>query len=112
MARIAIPDFRKEWESIGSEAEVIETFGLSFKSVEDGVNGVVKFLGMKPYQGTDTVKEEAKQHQILLSGVFIGGVKVVARGQIGMTDEHGCVLKLQIRSEDDLVSTIVAECIQ
>ena len=112
MARIGVRDFRSSWELIGDSSDVMETFALSFKSVEEGVKGLIQFVGMQPYEETGTVLDGSKQHQILLCGVFIGGIKVLARGQIGMTAEHGCVLKLHVRSEDEFVSQTVSECIQ
>lgn len=112
MARIGVRDFRSSWELIGDSSDVMETFALSFKSVEDGVKGLIQYVGMQPHEETGTVTAGSKQHQILLCGVFIGGVKVLARGQVGMTAEHGCVLKLHIRSEDEFVSQTVSECIQ
>ena len=55
MARIAVPDFRRAFETIGDSNEVMETFALSFKTVEKGVAGVIKYLGMQPYDGCGTV---------------------------------------------------------
>ena len=66
---------------------------------------------MQPFDKTVEVPAGAKQHMLLLSGTFIGGVKVLARAHIGMTAEHGCVLKLNIRSEDEFVTQVVSECI-
>jgi coatomer protein complex subunit gamma len=112
MAKVAVADFRKSWEVLGEGGELSEKFALNFKTLEDAVNGVVEYVGMQPVEGTSTVAAGAKQHLVLLSGVFIGGVKVLARAHVGYTAEHGCVMKLDIRSEDSYVSEVVSGCIQ
>lgn len=114
MAKVSVPDFRKAWENVGNENEVMEKFALQFKKMEDAVSAVIDFLGMQPCDGTGALKPNAggKPHMLHMSGVFMGSQQVLARAQIAMQGENGgVVLKIAVRSEDAGVSRMVADCI-
>lgn len=113
MAKVTVPDFRKSWEDIGSTSETLEKYALSFKSLEEAVSAVINLLGMQPCDGTGTVQgNTGKPHMLHLSGVFIGGNSTFARAQLAMQGDSGVVLKIAIRSEDDNVPRMVADCIR
>lgn len=116
MAKVAVPDFRKAWENIGNNNEVLEKFALQFRQLEDAVTAVIDFLGMQPCDGTAVVKQNAssKPHMLHLSGVFVSGQQVLARAQLSMQnpDTGGVVLKIAVRSDDVGVSRIVTDCIR
>ena len=115
MAKVTVPDFRKSWESVGNANEVLEKYALQFKSLDDAVIAVVTLLGMQPCDGTGSVKASTagKPHMLHLSGVFIGGISVLARAQLAMQNESsGVVLKIAVRSEDENVPRMVADCIR
>ena len=115
MAKVSVPDFRKAWETVGNAGEVLEKFALQFKNLEDAVTAVIDFLGMQPCDGTASIKPNAgnKPHMLHLSGVFVSGQQVLARAQIAMQGENaGVVLKIAVRSEDEAVSRMVADCIR
>ena len=112
MAKVAVGDFRKSWETMGNGNEVLEKFSLQFKNQEDAVAAVIAYLGMQPCDGTGTVKPGGKPHMLHLSGVFVGGRSVLARAQIALQGEAGgVILKIAVRSEDEGVSRMVADCI-
>jgi coatomer protein complex subunit gamma len=79
VAKVAVPDFRAAWEALGADGEVVETFGLSFKSVADAVASVTDVLGLVPCDGTGAVKPGVAKHSAYLSGVFLGDIQVLAR---------------------------------
>ena len=111
MAKISVPDFRNAWETMGNTNEVVEKFALSHKNIENAINAVVKCLGMQTCDGTGTVKS-GKSHMLHLSGTFVGGKSVLVRAQIAIQgDSGGCVLKMVVRSDDERLSRIVADCI-
>ena len=115
MAKVSVPDFRKGWETLGNDNEVLEKFALQFKKMEDAVVAVIDFLGMQPCDGTGAVKPDAdgKPHMLHLSGVFVTGHKVMARAQIAMQGPTGgVVLKIAVRGEDGTISRMVADCIR
>ncbi len=111
MAKVAVPNFRAAWEAMTEEGEVVESFALSFKTVAEAVPAVMEFLGMGACDGTGVVKEGTNKHNAYLSGVFLGGVRVLARIALGIDDATGCVLKIGVRSEDPAISRLVADCI-
>jgi len=114
MAKVTVPDFRKSWENLGNDNEVLEKYALSFKSLEEAVSAVNNLLGMQPCDGTGTVKGAAagKPHMLHLSGVFIGGKSTFARAQLAMQGDSNVVLKIAVRSEDESVPRLVADCIR
>jgi coatomer subunit gamma len=109
MAKVAVPDFRKAWDAAGNENEVLEKFALQFKKAEDAVSAVIDYLGMQACDGTAQIKTPGKPHMMHLSGVFFTGQQVLARAQVA---DGGSVLKIAVRSEDDTVSRLVADCIR
>ena len=121
MAKVSVPDFRKAWETLGNAGEVLEKFALQFKKVDDAVTAVIDFLGMQPCDGTAAIKPNlgTKPHMLHLSGVFVTGQQqVLARAQIAMQGAGenntgtSVVLKIAVRSEDESVSRMVADCIR
>jgi coatomer protein complex subunit gamma len=121
MAKVSLGDFRRGWEQISSEGEVMETYALQqLRRLEDAVNAVIDFLGMQVCDGTATVPATEKgatnkPHMLHLSGIFVGNVQVMARAQLRVGDpaaSGGCLLKIAVRSEDPDVSRMVADCIQ
>jgi coatomer protein complex subunit gamma len=116
MAKVSVPDFRKGWEEVGNANEVLEKFALQFKKQEDAVAAVIDFLGMQPCDGTGHIKPGEggkKPHMLHLSGVFVGGMNVLARAQVAASgDAAGVLLKIAVRSDDPDVSRMVADCIR
>jgi len=112
MAKTTVSDFRRSWETLGSTHEVTEKFALQQRSLEDALASVISSLGMQPCDGTGTVKAGGKPHMLHASGVFIGGKNVLVRAQIASNqDSVGTVLKIAVRSDDPIVSKLVAECV-
>lgn len=79
--------------------------------MEDAVNGVTKFFGLSVCEGTEKVNVTEKVHNLLMSGLFLGSEMVLVRAQIGFNQEYGCVLKVTIRSLNDIVSNTLLEAI-
>jgi coatomer protein complex subunit gamma len=114
MAKVTVPDFRKSWETVGNTFEVLEKYALQFKNMEDAVASVINLLGMQPVDGTGTVKANngGKPHMLHLSGVFMGGHSTFARAQLMMQGSSGVILKIAVRSDDENVPRMVANCIR
>jgi coatomer protein complex subunit gamma len=114
MAKVSLGDFRRSWEQMGTEGEVLEKFALQFKRLEEAVAAVVDFLGMQPADGTGTVPAgdgPKRTHTLHLSGMFVGNTPVLVRAQLQMDDASGVVLKMAVRSQRQEISQLVAECI-
>ena len=116
MAKTSLGDFRRSWDQVGSDGEVLEKFALQFKKLEDAVTAVSDYLGMQAVDGTASVPAgdgPKRSHTLHLSGVFIGNVPVLVRAQLQMEDSGGSVvLKIAVRSENKDISQLVAECIR
>ncbi|KAI2493215.1 coatomer subunit alpha [Fragilaria crotonensis] len=114
MAKVSVPDFRKAWDAVGNDNEVLEKFALQFKKLEDAVSAVIDLLGMQPCDGTAAIKPNlgGKPHMLHLSGIFVSGEKVLGRAQIAMQGDSGVVLKIAVRSDNADVSRMVADCIR
>jgi coatomer subunit gamma len=114
MAKVQVGDFRKSWEQMGTDGEVLEKFGLPFKKIEEAVTAVIDYLGMQPADGTGTIppgEDSKKVHSLHLSGVFIGNVQVLVRAMLNLDEKVGIVLKIAVRSADPDISRLVADCI-
>jgi len=81
--------------------------------IDSAVTEVINLLGMQPCDGTGSVKANTgKPHMLHMSGVFIGGKAVYARAQLAMQGDSGVVLKIAVRSEDENIPRMVADCIR
>ena len=115
MAKVSIGDFRKSWEQFGTECEILEKFSLPFKKIEDAAKAVIDYLGMQPADGTGNipVSDDMKRiHSLHLSGIFIGNIPVLVRAMLQTDDKNGVVLKIAVRSSNESVSRMVADCIE
>lgn len=122
MAKVPVSDFRRTWESIAQDGEVLEKYVLQYKKLEDAVNAVIDFLGMQPIDGTGNVPPQPigssdsnvkRTHVLHLSGVFVGNIPVLVRAQFQMEGTSNDVsLKVAVRSQSLDISKIVVECIQ
>lgn len=116
MAKVSVPDFRRSWDAMGNDGEVLEKFSLQFRKVEEAVGAVIDFLGMQPVDGTNVVPPEVlaskKPHVLHLSGIFLGNSPVLARAQLQHDDSGNVLLKLAVRSKSEDLSRQVADCIR
>lgn len=62
-------------------------------------------------QGTEVVPNNSRSHTCLLSGVFIGNVKVLVRLQFGVDGPKEVAMKLAVRSEDESISDMIHEIV-
>lgn len=62
-------------------------------------------------QGTEVVPPNSRSHTCLLSGVFIGGVKVLVRLSFGLDGAKDVAMKLSVRSDDASVSDAIHEIV-
>lgn len=121
-APVPVGDFRGAWEALApgggvdGASELIESLALpSHKAVPDAVAAVVGTLGLAPCEGTGTVKPGVPKHNAYLSGVFLGGFKVLVRMQVSVdadgTSGGGCVLKLGVRSDNADVAQLFMDVV-
>lgn len=71
---------------------------------------VVKYVILW-FQGTEVIASNSRSHTCLLSGVYIGNVKVLVRLSFGIDSSKEVAMKLAVRSEDGTVSDAIHEIV-
>ncbi|CAM0872151.1 unnamed protein product [Alopecurus aequalis] len=112
MLRVAVSNFRNAWENMDPESERVDEYGLGAReSLAEAVSAVTSILGMQPCEGTEVVPSNARSHVCLLSGVYIGDVKVLVRLSFGLSGPKEVAMKLAVRSDDPEVSDKIHEIV-
>jgi len=112
MLKVGVSNFRNAWESMGDDFERVDEYGLGPReSLAEAVSAVINLLGMQPCEGTEAVPNNSRSHSCLLSGVYIGNVKVLARISFGVDGPKDVAMKLAVRSEDEGVSDAIHEIV-
>ncbi|XP_010516946.1 PREDICTED: coatomer subunit gamma [Camelina sativa] len=108
MVNVGVSNFRNAWENMDEENELVDEYGLGPRdSLGEAVKAVTDLLGMQSCEGTETVASNARSHTSLLSGLYIGNVKVLVKAQFGMDSSKEIVMKLAVRAEDPSVSDAI-----
>ncbi|KAJ3188376.1 Coatomer subunit gamma-2 [Gaertneriomyces sp. JEL0708] len=106
-----LSDFKKNWEELSPENEVVETYSLTtVPTIKAAVANLLQLLGMYACEHSAEVKEHATSHALYLSGTYVGGVKVLSRCRMVLTRE-GVTLEVAVRSGDPTVSRKVADAV-
>ncbi|KAL7206686.1 hypothetical protein ACSBR2_019408 [Camellia fascicularis] len=109
---VGVSNFRNAWESMGPDFERVDEYGLGPReSLAEAVNTVIGLLGMQPCEGTEVVPNNSRSHTCLLSGVFMGNVKVLVRLSFGIDGPKEVAMKLAVRSEDESVCDAIHEIV-
>ncbi|AES89090.1 putative coatomer/calthrin adaptor appendage subdomain, coatomer gamma subunit [Medicago truncatula] len=110
--KVGVSNFRNAWESMDPDSERVDEYGLGPREgLSEAVNTVITLLGMQPCEGTEVVPPNSRSHTCLLSGVFIGGVKVLVRLSFGLDGAKDVAMKLAVRSDDVTVSDAIHEIV-
>jgi len=107
--RVIKGNFGAAWEELGEGNELADTFSLPIKTLEEAVKNLVLYLGLQACERSDKVPEGKSAHTLLLSGVFRGGVEVLARAKLALSD--GVAMQLTVRSEDPAVAEVMTTVI-
>ncbi|KAJ4914285.1 Coatomer subunit gamma [Raphanus sativus] len=112
MVKVSVSNFRNAWESMNEEDEHVDEYGLGQReTLGEAIKAVIDLLGMQPCEGTETIPSNARSHTCLLSGVYIGNVKVLVRAQFGMDSSREIAMKLAVRAEDVSVAEAIHEIV-
>ncbi|KAJ6832871.1 coatomer subunit gamma-2 [Iris pallida] len=112
MLKVGVSNFKIAWDSMGADCERVDEYGLGTReSLAEAVTAVVNILGMQPCEGTEVVPTNARSHTSLLSGVFIGNVKVLVRLSFGIDGTKQVAMKLAVRSDDQAISDVIHEIV-
>ncbi|WOL03049.1 hypothetical protein Cni_G11769 [Canna indica] len=112
MLKVGVSNFKNAWESMGPDNERVDEYGLGVKeSLAETVRAVIDILGMQPCEGTEAVPNNSRSHTCLLSGVFVGNVKVLVRVSFGIDGSRQVAMKLAVRSDDPDISEKIHEIV-
>ncbi|CAA0826430.1 Coatomer subunit gamma [Striga hermonthica] len=110
--KVGVSNFKNAWESMDPDSERVDEYGLGPReSLSEAVNAVINLLGMQPCEGTEVVPSNSRSHTCLLSGVYIGNVKVLVRLSFGIDGSKEVAMKLAVRSDDVNVSDAIHEIV-
>ncbi|KAG8364328.1 hypothetical protein BUALT_Bualt19G0117300 [Buddleja alternifolia] len=110
--KVGVSNFKNAWESMGPDSERVDEYGLGPReNLTEAVNAVINLLGMQPCEGTEAVPANSRSHTCLLSGVYIGNVKVLVRLSFGIDSSKEVAMKLAVRSDDENVSDAIHEIV-
>merc|ERR1712004_953511 len=103
-------NFLAAWEEMGAENELEDTYALSsMKTLEEAVKNIIQYLGLQPCERSDKIPEGKSSHALLLAGVFRGGIEVLVRAKLALSD--GVNMQLTVRSRDPDVSELITATI-
>ncbi|KAK4742301.1 hypothetical protein SAY87_000302 [Trapa incisa] len=112
MQKVGVSNFRNAWEHMDPDSERVDEYGLGPReSLAEAVNAVINLLGMQPCEGTEVVPSNSRSHTCLLSGVFIGNVRVLVRLSFGIDGQKEVAMKLGVRSDDESISDAIHEIV-
>jgi len=101
--------FKAAWDKLEKSGHTSEAkLSLNFKSLETAVEGITSLLNMQACDESSTVDPDRKSHNLLLSGIFLGGIGVLVSCLLVMDPSRGCVMKLTARSNRQDVCEAVA----
>ncbi|OJD37470.1 coatomer subunit gamma [Diplodia corticola] len=99
--------FDNVWEQSAAGEQATETLQLSaLKSIQDAVEQIPKTLSLQPLEGTD-VALSTSTHTLKLYGKSITGGKVAAQVRMAFSAKTGVTMKMDVRSEEEGVATLV-----
>ncbi|KAF9941845.1 coatomer subunit gamma [Modicella reniformis] len=102
-----IPSFSKAWDELGVDNEVVETLALTTSpGLQDACRDLIALLGMQALENSGTV-QGSNVHTMMLSGIFLGGIRVLARCRMTYDSATGVTLQLTIRSANAEISQVL-----
>merc|ERR1711874_713896 len=107
--RVMKGNFGAAWEELGEENELEDEYSLPFKTLDETVKNIVMYLGLQPCERSDRVPEGKNSHTLLLSGLFKGGVGVLVRAKLALSDT--VAMQLTVRAEDPQVAEIMTTAV-
>jgi coatomer protein complex subunit gamma len=72
----------------------------------DSCTTLIDLLGMSPVENSGT-PTSSSVHTLMLSGTFLGGIKVLARNRMTFAPSSGVTMELSVRSSSEEISRIV-----
>eukprot|EP01006_Ploeotia_vitrea_P034526 TRINITY_DN65761_c11_g3_i1.p1 TRINITY_DN65761_c11_g3~~TRINITY_DN65761_c11_g3_i1.p1 ORF type:complete len:961 (+),score=596.77 TRINITY_DN65761_c11_g3_i1:134-3016(+) len=105
-------EFRRQWEGLTSDVEVVKKYSLGLDDLQVAVDAVIEMLGLQACEDSGTVPEDKRSHACNLYGKFIGDVPVLCRAGFMLDAKHGVTLKIAVRCQDPQVATMLSNCVR
>ncbi|KAI8822184.1 adaptin N terminal region-domain-containing protein [Fimicolochytrium jonesii] len=106
-----VSDFRRNWEDMGQDSEVVETYQLTnMANIKAAVTNLIQALGMHPSEGTDNVVDKATTHTLAMGGIFAGGHKVLTRCRMLIGGE-GVTVEIAARCKNPEVAQRIVDAV-
>ncbi|CBZ53640.1 putative coatomer gamma 2-subunit protein [Neospora caninum Liverpool] len=106
-------EFKVLWDSLGSQGtEAVGKFCLNFRSLDSAVTGLLAMLNLAPCDRSESVDPQKTTQTVLCSGNFLGEASVLATAVVFMSPDHGCLLKLVVRSDDASVCDAILQAFE
>ncbi|KAI3416381.1 hypothetical protein GPALN_005913 [Globodera pallida] len=108
--------FTTAWEALteaGGGHETEESYALSnVHTLEDAVSKLLKCTALYPCEHSDRVPEGKSSHQLLLSGIFRGGIDVLCRVRVVLDQADQTVsMNMIVRSTDETISQMIGNIV-
>ncbi|KAL3121650.1 hypothetical protein niasHT_006156 [Heterodera trifolii] len=106
--------FTTAWDALKEEGhETEESYALSnVHTLEDAVSKLLKCTALFPCEHSNRVPEGKSSHQLLLCGIFRGGIDVLCRVRLVMDPSDQTVsMNMIVRSMDETVSQMIANIV-
>ncbi|KAL3121661.1 hypothetical protein niasHT_006167 [Heterodera trifolii] len=106
--------FTTAWDALKEEGhETEESYALSnVHTLEDAVSKLLKCTALFPCEHSNRVPEGKSSHQLLLCGIFRGGIDVLCRVRLVMDPSDQTVsMNMVVRSMDETVSQMIANIV-
>ncbi|CAI4227897.1 unnamed protein product [Auanema sp. JU1783] len=110
---VAKQNFAASWEALEDVKQFEESFHLTnVSTLPDAFKQVSDQLGLVASERSDRVPEGKTKHVANYSGVFRGGIEVLARVLVAMDPSDNSInMKIIVRSEEPIVAELVASAI-
>ncbi|CDK27298.1 unnamed protein product [Kuraishia capsulata CBS 1993] len=100
-----VGNFTHVWDELPNEQSAVYNL-KDVTSIEESVSGLIKSLSMMPMESSEIVSSSS-HHTLKLYGKSLGGARVATVIRLASTAK-GFMMKVQVKSDDEIVSESVA----
>ncbi|XP_026474774.1 coatomer subunit gamma isoform X1 [Ctenocephalides felis] len=112
LQRVKKVNFGAVWDAADNEQwiQLEDTYALSsLNTLQEAVKTILTFLGLAPSEGSERVPEGKTTHTLLCSGMFRGGIDVLVRAKLALSD--GVTMQLTVRSTHPDVADLITSAV-
>ena len=106
-------NFDSKWCELVKDEQIEHkaNFQLPYKTTEDAIINLIRYLGLFPVNQSEKMKSGEKKHTLLLAGKLVTGQLLLVKILIGFTSELGCCANVIAKCADEGFSEIVLKSI-